>query len=332
MRSPVVALAAIVGVIGTAKAQSASPVVGSGGHEFQIEQSHSTVGFSIGFVGLPIRGTFDDVSGTILYVAGRPEASSVTVSIATASIHTGSEHRDGHLKSSDFLDTAKYPMMVFQSTGVEKRGGSLIMRGILQLHGVTRPISLTFSEAEGSPIDEPHGATLVQFAGRTRIARKDFGIVGGSTYNSWFDAIRQSAMADSIDIDLEVTAWDPDYSRNHKYDKPLAYIEKNGIQATLDRLHRMKSVTPDSLSGAEWDLTQMAHALMQRGKYADAAQLLTATAEIFPKSADVESALARAYELEGDRARAMAHTSAALALDPYLPRALELRRRLGSSL
>jgi polyisoprenoid-binding protein YceI len=286
------------------------------------------VGFSIGFVGLPVRGTFDDASGTIVYVPGRPEASAVTVAIATASVHTGSAHRDGHLKSSDFFDAAKYPTILFQSTGIEKRGSRLIMHGNLRMHGVTREVSFPFAEAKGSPVAEPHGATLVQFSAALRLARRDFGIVGGSTYNDWFDTIRQASMADSVDINLQVTGWDPDYQRNHRYDAALARIDKDGVPATVARLRQINSTTPDSLRNSEWELSQIGHALVQRGHYADAVQILTVTTEIFPKSAEAQSALARAYELQGNRDQAVVHTRAALALSPELPHALELRRRL----
>src|SRR4051812_43674263 len=247
MRSALFFLPALLGVaLQPAVAQQRVTVASSQPQEFQIEASHSTVAFSIGFVGLPVRGTFDDIEGPIVYVSGRPEASAVTVASGTASVHTGSEHRDGHLKSSDFFDAVKYPTILFQSTGIEKRGERMIMRGNLRMHGVTREISFPFTEAKGSPVAEPHGATLVQFSGALRLARKDFGIIGGSTFNDWFDTIRQASMADSVDINLEVTAWDPDYSRNHRYDAALARIEKEGVATNVARLRRMNSTAPDS--------------------------------------------------------------------------------------
>ena len=46
--------------------------------------------------------------------------------------------------------------------------------------------------------------------GKLRLARADFGIVGGSTYNSWFTRARAAAVADSVDIDFEVEAWRAD--------------------------------------------------------------------------------------------------------------------------
>ena len=313
-----------------ASAQAVASLDRTGGREFQIEASHSMVGFSIGFVGLPVRGTFDEVGGIIFYAPKRPDASAVTVAIKTSSIHTGSDHRDGHLKSSDFFDAAQFPVIRFQSTRIEKRGSRSVMHGNLTMHGVTREIAFPFTESAASPVLEPHGATLVQFSGALRIARKDFGIVGGSKYNDWFDQIRQASMADSVDINLEVTGWDPDYNRSHRYDQPLARIAKDGIGATTTRLREMYRANPDSLRNSEWEFTQIGKALLQRGSYRDAIELLGVVAEIFPKSPDAQAALARAYELSGDHDKAVSHTREALRLDPGASRALELKRRLGA--
>jgi polyisoprenoid-binding protein YceI len=313
-----------------ASAQAPASLDRTGGREFQIEASHSTVGFSIGFVGLPVRGTFDDVSGTVFYAPKRPETSGVTVVIQTSSIHTGSEHRDGHLKSSDFFDAAKFPVILFQSTRITRQGSRAMMHGNLTMHGVTREIAFIFTESPGSPVLEPHGTTLVEFSGALRIARKDFGILGGGKYNDWFDQIRQASMNDSVDITLEVTAWDPDYDRNHHYDLALARIAKDGIDATIARVREMYRANPDTLKNSEWEFTQIGKALLQRGSYNDAIKVLGVTGEIFPQSAAAQAALARAYELNGDRDSAVAHARRALALDPAAPRALELRRRLGA--
>ena len=202
------------------------------------------------------------------------------------------------------------------------------MHGNLRLHGTTKAISFPFLELKGSPIIEPHGSTLVQFAATLRLARKDFGIIGGSIYNNWFDGVRQAAMADSVDIHLDVSGWDPDYDRNHRYDGALVRIARDGVQATTANLREMYRATPDSLRNSEWELSQIGKALLQRGSYADAIAILTVTTEIFPKSADAQSSLARAYELQGDRNQAVTHTREALTLNPDAPRALELKRRL----
>src|SRR4051812_5714705 len=123
------------------------PISTSPMREFRIDAGHSDVAFSIGFLGHPVRGRFDDIRGTIAYAAGDPAASAMTVVIGAKSIATGSAHRDEHLRSADFFDVAKYPTIVFRSTAIEGRGGALVANGVLTMHGVSRPVSIPFREA-----------------------------------------------------------------------------------------------------------------------------------------------------------------------------------------
>ena len=225
--------------------------------DFRVDAAHSTIGFSVGFLGFPVRGRFDDVHGTIAYVPGHLTASSVSVVISAKSISTGSAHRDQHLKSPDFFDVERYPSIVFQSRTMERRGDSLVMKGPLTIHGVTRDVVIPFREPR-APIEDPHGSTLLFFSGAIRLNRKDFGIQGGSTYNDWFDAVRSATMADSVDIELDIQGWDTDYTREHRYDVAVARVEHNGIDSTLARLQRMRTQSPDTLRDAEWQLTQVA--------------------------------------------------------------------------
>src|SRR3712207_2434487 len=90
-----------------------------------IDTTHSGIHFSIRhMVVAKVRGAFKGFSGTVQYDAQNPANSSVSVSIDAASIDTGVGQRDAHLKSPDFFDVAKFPALTFQSTRVEKAGGS----------------------------------------------------------------------------------------------------------------------------------------------------------------------------------------------------------------
>lgn len=260
--------------------------------EYRIDAGHTDVAFSIGFLGHPVRGRFDDVRGTIAYAATDPGASGVTVVIATKSISTGSAHRDEHLRSPDFFDAAKFPAIVFRSVSIVRRGDALVATGPLTMHGVTRTVVIPFRETI-APVADPHGSNLVFFSGRLRIARKDFAILGGSKYNDWFDELRSAAMGDTVDVTLDVAGWQPDPMRAKPYDDDTA-----------------------------------AQALHARGRTAEAIALLRAASEKADGSAPLHSALARLYELAGNDSAAKAQTSRALALDSLDTRALELARRL----
>jgi polyisoprenoid-binding protein YceI len=331
--------AALVAALAAAASGAATPVAAQGCagdacarpavREFRLDAAHSAVAFAIGFLGHPVRGRFDDVRGTIVYAPGAPEASSVTVAIRTASLATGSAHRDEHLRSADFFDAATHPVILFRSRRVRPAaGGGFVVTGPLTMHGVTREVSIPFRETR-PPYAEPHGSTLVFFAGGVRLAREDFGILGGSAHNDWFDAVRSATMADSVDVTLEVAGWDTDYARSARWRAPLARLARDGVGPTVARLRALRAQHPDTLRGAEWELDQLGRAMLERGPPADAVELFRLNLELFPKSAAAHTAMARWYELAGDRGHAARAVERALGLDPYETRALELERRLG---
>jgi polyisoprenoid-binding protein YceI len=324
-RSLVVVIAAFPAA-GLAQVKPATAV-----RDFQVEAAHSSVGFSIGFLGFPVRGRFDELRGTVAYDARDVTASSIAVAIPVKGLSTGSKHRDEHLLSSDFFDAARFPYIVFQSKRVTRtaggRGGYAVT-GSLAMHGVTREVTISFRQV-GTLIEESHGSTLVLFAGAVRVNRKDFGIVGGSTFNPWFDQVRSATMADSVDITLDIQGWDPDYARNTTYDKALARIAAQGMDSVLAPLQRMHALNPDTLKGADWELTQIGAALLVRGHPVDALKVLGFSASVFPKSSRAQSALAHAQELTGDRDAARATVRRALEADPYDTWAITIARRLG---
>ncbi len=89
-----------------------------------------------------VHGYFHDVAGTI-HVAERPEDSWVEVTIGAASIDTGVQRRDDHLRSGDFMDVERFPTITFRSTGVDRvEGTRLRVTGDLTIRDVTRPITL----------------------------------------------------------------------------------------------------------------------------------------------------------------------------------------------
>ena len=75
---------------------------------YQLDPSHSNINFSVKHMMISkVRGGFEKVSGKLTYDPSNPTATSVDVSIEVASIKTGEEGRDTHLKSADFFDVEK---------------------------------------------------------------------------------------------------------------------------------------------------------------------------------------------------------------------------------
>ncbi|MCC2277922.1 YceI family protein [Streptomyces sp. ET3-23] len=110
---------------------------------WRIDPDHTAVRFVSRHIGLAeVHGRFNRFEGT-LWIADRVENSRLDVVVETASIDTGVAQRDEHLRSRDFLDVATYPYMQFTSERFVHRGGSRwSVQGVLDLHGVSRNITL----------------------------------------------------------------------------------------------------------------------------------------------------------------------------------------------
>lgn len=162
---------------------------------WNIDASHSEMGFTARHLMSKVRGRFEKFEGQI--VTG--DAPSATASIDLNSINTHDENRDGHLRSGDFFDVENNGPMTFAATGVEGGGKGLLVTGDLSLKGVTKSVVLDV-EVLGSESD-PWGGTRVGFEGTTQISRKEFGI----DFNIPLDGGRLM-IGDKIDITITVEA------------------------------------------------------------------------------------------------------------------------------
>ena len=87
--------------------------------DWQLDPYHTQVEFSAKHLGMmTVRGHFADVSAAGDINPDHPEASSVEVTIRTDSIRTNHEVRDNDLRSSNFLEVEKFPVITFTSTSV----------------------------------------------------------------------------------------------------------------------------------------------------------------------------------------------------------------------
>lgn len=165
-----------------------------------IDPSHSVVEFSVRHMMIStVKGRFNNVQGTITDVADDPSLSSVEVQIDPASINTGDDKRDAHLKSPDFFDVERYPVMTFKSTRIEGTRANFTVTGDLTLKDQTRPVTLqaTFN-GEGQ---NPYGKTIASFSATTSLNRKDWGL-------NWNVALETGGVlvSDTIKLEMEVQA------------------------------------------------------------------------------------------------------------------------------
>jgi len=155
---------------------------------FVTDQGHTEVMFGWNHAGVSRQnGEFTTASGT-LELGESMEDSTITVEIDAASVSTGFEALDDHLKSADFLDVEKYPSMTFTSSSVKMTGDtSMEVSGDLTIHGVTQPVTLetelTHAKGEhplGKNIDYYKG-DWIAFKATTEIDHQAFGVGGFST-------------------------------------------------------------------------------------------------------------------------------------------------------
>jgi polyisoprenoid-binding protein YceI len=166
---------------------------------WNIDPVHSEVGFSVRHMMVSkVRGRFNTFSGQL--VTGEdPLNSSVTAEIDLASIITGNEQRDAHIRSADFFEVETYPTMTYRSTGVRVDGGDYVLDGELTLKGVTKSVPLTLELNGFGP--DAYGGTRAGFTATGELNRKDF--------NVNFEAPMQNGgvvVSDKITLQLEVEA------------------------------------------------------------------------------------------------------------------------------
>ena len=169
---------------------------------WNIDPDHSSIEFKVRHLMVSnVKGSFGRVAGVIHVDDKDITRSSATATIDTASIDTGVERRDAHLRSPDFLDVEKFPTMTFVSTKVARDGeDKLKVTGNLTLHGVTRRVVLDI-EAPSLEIKDPAGNIRRGASAMARINRKDFGLTWNKALETGGVAVGEEV---GINIELEL--------------------------------------------------------------------------------------------------------------------------------
>src|SRR5437870_5557253 len=82
---------------------------------WRIDPLHSSAQFSVKHLMIStVRGQFGGVKGTVVYDPKNPTAASVEATIDCTTVNTGEAKRDADLKTAEFFDVKKYPVMKFK--------------------------------------------------------------------------------------------------------------------------------------------------------------------------------------------------------------------------
>lgn len=164
--------------------------------KYTIDPMHSKVGFEVPHLMISsVEGRFKEFSGSFV-IDDKFDKSKLEAEAQVASIDTGVEKRDNHLKSADFFDAKKYPKMTFKSTEISGAPESFKMTGDLTIKGKTKKVTFD-TKYTGSAVDG-YGNLKAAFQGTTQISRKEFGL-------SWNQAVEAGPIVgDQITIELKI--------------------------------------------------------------------------------------------------------------------------------
>src|ERR1700730_15714455 len=165
--------------------------------KWAIDAYHSSVTFTIRHLMSKVRGQMKVKEGWIEVDDDKLSTANVDVVLDAASIDTGVEMRDNHLRSADgHFDVANYPTITFKSTRVEgKDPSNFKLIGDVTIHGITKEVALDASfNGEGK---DPWGNRRVSFDAATRLNRKDYDL-------TWNQALEAGGFILGDEVKLEI--------------------------------------------------------------------------------------------------------------------------------
>jgi polyisoprenoid-binding protein YceI len=179
-------LAALLFVAGMATAQTT----------WNLDKSHTNIQFNVThMVVSEVNGAFTDFDATIVSKSDDFNGAEVTFTAKTASVNTGNENRDKHLKSDDFFNAEQFPEIKFKGT-IVKTGGKYQLKGDFTMRDVTKPV--VFDISYGGQIDTGRGVKAgFKFTGK--VNRLEYGL-------KWSNKLASGelAVADEVEVVVKV--------------------------------------------------------------------------------------------------------------------------------
>lgn len=167
--------------------------------KWTIDSSHTNASFSVRHLMISnVKGEFQKVTGSVTFDPAKPEATSIRAEIDVASISTRDAQRDTHLRSADFFDAEKHPVLTFESTAVRRGDKGLEIVGNLTIRETKREVVLAV-DGPTPEVTDPWGNVRVGASASTKIKRSEFGM-------TWNSALETGGVVvgDEITIHLDV--------------------------------------------------------------------------------------------------------------------------------
>jgi polyisoprenoid-binding protein YceI len=167
---------------------------------WSIDPAHTHASFTVRHMVISnVRGELGKVNGTLTLDEKDVTKSKVEATIDVAGIDTREPKRDEDLRSPNFFDVAKFPVITFKSTKVERAGkDGLKVTGELTIRDVTKPVVLKVT-GPTAEVKDPWGNTRRGASASTKIDRKNYGVS--------FSAVLEgggAVVGNEVNIELEV--------------------------------------------------------------------------------------------------------------------------------
>jgi polyisoprenoid-binding protein YceI len=166
---------------------------------YEIDPEHAVIAFMVEHIGFArVLGSFTEIEGSYVFDEASGELSDVSVTVGTASVASHHEARDEHLRSDDFLDSDRFPVMTF-TAGTARRINEreFEITGQLNLLGVTQPLTLNARWNKSGDYPIGRNAYAMGVSARGVLERSDYGM----DY-----AIDNGLVGNEVEIIIEVEA------------------------------------------------------------------------------------------------------------------------------
>jgi polyisoprenoid-binding protein YceI len=156
------------------KPTAPSPTAGFPAGNYEIDAGHSALIWRAKHFGAGYTyGWFKDFSGKFV-VDADPTKQSLELTVKVDSLDSRDAKRDEHLKGPDFFNAAQFATITFKSTKVEAAGAALKVTGDLNIHGVTKSVTVDVNPV-GTGTD-PWKNVRAGYEAKLTINRMDYGV------------------------------------------------------------------------------------------------------------------------------------------------------------